>query len=85
MVTETLTGSRRLCVDRTSREQVVMVAGRQGGVQFRSCSGRGAGETRSERGWREVGASTSTRPRRICCRVRISPRVMWRELAHVCG
>lgn len=66
-----------------------MVAGRQGGVQIRSDGGRGggrgAGEARGERGRREICASAPAWPRGIRGRVRITPRVMGRELAHVCG
>lgn len=74
-----LTVGRRL--RRASREQIVMVAGRQGRVQLRR---RGAREAGGERGRREVGATAPARPRRIRGGMRVSPRVMRRELAHVC-
>lgn len=79
------TGGRRLRVSRARREQVVVVAGGQRSVQLgrRGCRGR-ARESGSERGWREVRASAPARPRRVRGRMRVSPRVMGRELAHVC-
>jgi len=77
-----LTGGRRLRVDRARREQVVLVSGRQGGVKFGR--GDGAGESGGERGRREVRASAPARPRRVRRGMRVSPRVMGRELAHVC-
>lgn len=76
-----LTGGRGLRVGRAGREQVVMVAGRRRGVQFRRGGRRG--EAGGERGRREVGAPAPARPRRVRGRVRVSPRVVRRELAHV--
>lgn len=76
-------GGRRL--RRTGREQIVMMTGRQGRVQFRSRGRGGAGEAGGERGRREVRAPASARPRRVRGGMRVSPRVMWRELAHVCA
>lgn len=60
-----------------------MMAGGQGRVQFRSRGRGGAGEAGGERGWCEVRTPAPTRPRRVRGGMRISPRVMWRELAHV--
>lgn len=62
-----------------------MVAGGQGSVQIRRDGRGGSGETGSERGRREVGASTPARPRRVRGGMRVSPRVMRCELTHICG
>lgn len=82
-----LTGDRGLRVGRAAGEQVVMVAGSgQRGVQFRRRGRRGAaGESGGgERGRREVRAPAPARPRGVRGGMRVSPRVMRRELAHVC-
>jgi hypothetical protein len=60
----------------------MLVSRRQGGVKFGR--GNGAGEASGERRRREVCASASAGPSRVRCRMRVSPRVMGRELTHVC-
>lgn len=81
-----LTGNRGLRVGRAAGEQVVMVAGGgQRGVQFRRRGRRGAGEPGGgERGRREVGAPAPAGPRGVRGGMRVSPRVMRRELTHIC-